>query len=270
MTTTSLVLGSSGLIGGCLCRYLGKRGKSVVLYDIRRDSNEDLRHARLDVHQIDDVYLLAWEVGGSRYLYHKDTQEIQLEWNLRLLTNTIPQLKKSGLRWLFVSSQLSGQPNAYGITKSVGEYWAQLAGGRVVRLWNVYGEVEEENNRSHVISDMIRNALTTGEIHLLTDGNEKRRFIFETDICRGLETAIFDKTDEIFELAGPDNISVIEVAEHISRMTGAELYPGKGKSNWMGSSSSNMLPGFMPLIGIEEGLGIMIERYQEIIYAVPN
>ena len=270
MTITSLVLGSSGLVGRCLCRYLEERGNIVVPYDIRRDSSEDLRYATVDMNWIDEVYLLAWDVGGSRYLYRKDTQEGQLEWNLRLLTNMIPQLKESRVPWLFVSSQISGQPNAYGLTKSIGEYWVKLLGGRTVRLWNVYGDVEEENDRSHVISDMIRNALTSGEIHLLTDGKERRYFTFEADVCRGLEIAMLEKTDKIYDIANPNNISVLDVAEIIARITGAKVYPGKGKSNWTDFLVSDSLPGFTPQIGIKEGVEIMIERYRESVYAVSN
>ena len=270
MSTTSLVLGSSGLVGRCLCRYLEENGKIVVPYDIRRDSKEDLRFATLDLRWIDEVYLLAWDVGGSRYLFRTDTQESQLEWNLRLLTNTLPQLKESGVRWLFASSQLSGQPNAYGIAKSVGEYWTSLAGGRTVRLWNVYGDVEEDNDRSHVMSDMIRQAFNGGEIHLLTDGNEMRRFTFESDIWRGLETAMVEETNEIYNVAGYANTSILEAAEIVAKMTGAEVYPGKKIAEWMDTSISGRLPNFTPQVGIEEGLEIMIERYRENINVISN
>lgn len=272
MTTTSLVLGSSGLVGRCLCRYLEERGKRVIPYDIRRDSKEDLRYSSLNKYWylVDDVYLLAWDVGGSCYLYRPDTQESQLEWNLRLLANTIPQLKESGIPWLFTSSQMSGESNAYGLTKSIGEYWTRLAGGRTVRLWNVYGDVEEENDRSHVISDMIRNALTSGEIRLLTDGNERRRFTFEADVCLGLGMAMLEKTDKIHNIVNFNNIRVIEVAEIIAGMTGAKVYPGKGISNWTDFGVSDLLPGFTPQIGIEEGVEIMIERYRETIHVAAD
>jgi nucleoside-diphosphate-sugar epimerase len=271
MTITSLVLGSSGLVGRCLCRYLEERGKTVIPYDIRRDPDEDLRYASIDTfHQPDEIYLLAWDVGGSRYLYRADTQESQLEWNLRLLSNTIPQLKESGVRWLFASSQLSGQSNAYGIAKSVGEYWTNLAGGRTVRLWNVYGEVEEENDRSHVMSDMIRQAFTNGEIHLLTDGKERRRFTFESDICRGLEMAMVEETYDIYNVAGYVNTSILEAAEIVAKIIGAEVYPGKKIAEWMDTSILGRLPDFEPQIGIEEGLKIMIERYRESVNVISN
>jgi len=265
MTTTNLVLGSSGLVGRCLSRYLEEKGERVIPYDIRRNPDEDLRDATLDLNQVDNVYLLAWDVGGSRYLFRPDTQEGQLEWNLRLLANTLPQLKESGVRWLFISSQLSEQPTAYGLTKAIGEYWTKLVNGKTVRIWNVYGDVEEENDRSHVMSDMIRSALTKGEIHLLTDGNEMRRFTFESDICRGLEKAMVEETDEIYNIAGWDNTSIIEAAQIVARITGAEVYPGKKIAEWMDTSISDWLPGFVPRIGVEEGLEIMIERYREII-----
>lgn len=139
-----------------------------------------------------------------------------------------------------------------------------------MRIWNVYGEVEEDNDRSHVMSDMIRQAVNSGEIHLLTDGNEVRRFTFESDICRGLEMAMVEETNEIYNVAGYVNTSILEAADIIAGITGAEIYPGKKAAEWMDTSISGRLPGFVPQIGVEEGLEIMIERYQEIIYAVPN
>ena len=50
----------------------------------------------------------------------------------------------------------------------------------------------------------------------------------------------------------------------------AEVYPGEGISNWIDPSVSDVLPGFTPQTGIEEGLEIMIERYREIFNAVSN
>ena len=139
-----------------------------------------------------------------------------------------------------------------------------------MRLWNVYGDVEEDNDRSHVMSDMIRQAFNGGEIHLLTDGNEMRRFTFESDICRGLETAMVEETNEIYNVAGYANTSILEAAEIVAKMTGAEVYPGKKIAEWMDTSISGRLPNFTPQVGIEEGLEIMIERYRENINVISN
>ena len=79
----------------------------MIPFDIKRTLEEDLRSVHLDLEGIDRVYLLAWDVGGAKYLYEENTQLKQLDWNLRLLLNIMPQLQAKMVPFLFVSSQLA-------------------------------------------------------------------------------------------------------------------------------------------------------------------
>src|SRR4051812_14342431 len=105
--TTNLVIGSEGFVGKPFCTYLEKAGERVVRFDIRRATSEDAREAQLPLDGVDRVYFLAWDVGGAKYLYREDSQFRQLDWNLKLLLNVMPQLQNRGVRFLFVSSQLA-------------------------------------------------------------------------------------------------------------------------------------------------------------------
>jgi nucleoside-diphosphate-sugar epimerase len=264
MMGVNLVLGSSGLVGRSLCKYLGKIGETVIEYDIKRDKNEDLRKAKLDLDGVDRVYFLAWDVGGAKYLYRENTQEHQLKWNLDILRNTMPQLKVSGIPFLFISTQLHNAYTAYGIGKTLGEYWTRLySNGRVIRLWNIYGGVEEPGERSHVIADIIQDALDKNEINLLTDGSEKRYFIFEKDACRGFISAIGSpQTKSIYDIAGPKPVSIMEAALIISHLTNSRIYIKDNKHSFEQFDIPTYLPGFFPEVKIEEGIKIMLDRYK--------
>jgi nucleoside-diphosphate-sugar epimerase len=181
----NLVLGSEGFVGRYLCNYLEGKGETVVHFDIKRGEEEDARFAVLPLERVDKVFFLAWDVGGSKYLYRGDNQLHQLKWNVDLLHNVMPQLEKSKVPFVFASSQLAEENTVYGITKKLGEFWTVQIGGCYVRLCNTYGAYESVSNRSHVVADFVNQA-KVGEIKMLTGGQEKRHFIHLEDICETL------------------------------------------------------------------------------------
>ena len=63
---TNLVIGSEGFIGTPFCRFLEGKGEKVIRFDIRRDKEEDARFVKLPFSNVDKVYFLAWDVGGSK------------------------------------------------------------------------------------------------------------------------------------------------------------------------------------------------------------
>ena len=87
--------------------------------------------------------------------------------------------------FLFVSSQLAGLPTAYGTTKLMAACWSLQLGGKVARLWNTYGW-EHPDVRSHVVTDLVLSGLTRGRVTCMTDGMERRRFIYKTDCVDAL------------------------------------------------------------------------------------
>jgi len=146
---TNLVLGSDGFVGRPFCAYLEGKGERVIHFDIVRGDHEDARQVSLPLDGVDRVYFMAWEVGGAKYLYRDDVQFLQLDWNLQLLLNVMPQLRKNKIPFLFVSSQLAEEHDSvYGVTKRLGEVWTHLLNGVRVRLWNVYGGYEDQTVNS--------------------------------------------------------------------------------------------------------------------------
>lgn len=259
----NLVIGSEGFIGKSFCEFLEKKGESVVRFDIKRGAHEDAREAILPLDNIDRVYFLAWDVGGAKYLYKEDAQLTQLDWNLKLLSNVMTQLEKSKKPFLFISSQLAEEHDTvYGVTKRLGEVWTRIIGGVFIRQWNVYGPIEEESLRSHVIADFIHQALTTGEIKMMTTGEEKRHFIHIDDVCEAWYKALSENHKGIHDVTSFEWVKIIDIANLIGKITGAKVIPGEKVGSTPITPIKGKIPGWIPKIDLEEGLRSTVERYK--------
>jgi nucleoside-diphosphate-sugar epimerase len=213
---------------------------------------------------IDLVYFLAWEVGGAKYLYQDNIQQRQLDWNLQIMLNVMPQLSSSRIPFLFVSSQLAEETDtAYGVTKRLGEVWTHTISGVRVRLWNVYGGFEEPSERSHVVADFVWQALKNGKIEMLTTGAEKRQFIHIDDVCSGFRTAMELGSSEIVDITSFEWVPVMEVAEVIADLTGARVIPGKRVGRTPITPIKGKLPGWNATVSLRDGLSRMIHQYSE-------
>jgi len=258
-----LVIGSEGFVGRSFCQYLRDQGKRVIPFDVKRGPEEDARDVRLPLEGVSHVYFLAWEVGGAKYLYRNDVQFIQLDWNLQLMLNVMPQLREAGVPFLFISSQLAEEcDTVYGVTKRLGEVWTNLLDGVRVRLWNVYGAYEASTDRSHVIADFVHQALETGRIQMMTTGEEMRQFIYIEDVCRGFERALETGERRVCDVSSFEWVSIRQVADVIASLTGAEVIPGKKLGGTPITPMKGRIPGWLPAVSLEEGLRRTVEGYR--------
>jgi nucleoside-diphosphate-sugar epimerase len=256
------VLGSEGFIGKPFCKYLQSIGEKVIPFDIKRGPEEDGRVVRINLEGIDRVYFLAWDVGGAKYLYRKEIQHRQLDWNLKLLLNVMPQLQDKGISFLFVSSQLAEEHDTvYGVTKRLGEVWTRLLDGVRVRLWNVYGPLEEPSERSHVIADFVHQAATTGEIRMLTTGEETRQFIHIDDVCRALHQALSQRLKGLYDVTSFEWVEVKDVAGIIAEINGAKVVPGPKIGSTPQTPIQGKIPGWNPTVTLHAGLSRMLAKH---------
>lgn len=260
---TNLVIGSDGFIGTPFCKFLEQKGESVFRFDVKHGEAEDARFTSLPLEKVDAVYFLAWDVGGSKYLYEPKLQKNQLDWNLQLMKNVFDQLEKAKKPFLFVSSQLSEEVDTvYGVTKRLGEVWTDLLGGSCVRVWNAYGYMEEENIKSHVISDFIYQALKTKKISMMTNGQEWRQFTHITDLSNAFYQAqnTRDRRRTVYDASSFEWVRIIDVANMIATLTGASVVPGsKIGHDPIASPNMGRVPGWLPAISIEDGIKRMVE-----------
>jgi nucleoside-diphosphate-sugar epimerase len=257
----NLIIGSGGFLGKRLCEFLIEKNQNVVEYDIKNGDSFDARFNNLPLSGIDRVYFLAWDVGGSKYLYNSNTQISQIEWNSQLMNNVFPQLKN--VPFVFTSSQLSEKVDSvYGVQKRTGEVWTKLyEHGVSVKLWNLYGYIEDFNEKSHVVSDFVFQAKNNGQINMLTTGKEERQFIHIDDVCEALLLSfdIKDKT-QTYDITTNKWTSVYNIANIIKKHTNCKIKIGDVISETVLIENKNLIPNWLPKISIEEGLKLMINR----------
>ncbi len=224
-----LILGGKGFIGSALQDFLIVEGHHVESIDFKNDSSQDLRYITIPkLSDFDGVFFLAWNVGGSKYLTDETTWPSQFQDNTLLIANVFPQLIRAKIPFLFVSSQLAGSDQSpYSLSKQLAESYCSTQPQAVVaRQWNVYGSPEVFDAKSHVISDFVWQAIHNGKIKLITDGNEKRKFIHLEDTARAYLQMLQLHQGQIFDVSGGNFVSIYEVAELIAKLTGAKVERG--------------------------------------------
>ena len=195
-----LVLGSEGQIGSYLTEYLRNKGHDVTEFDVVNGEDQDLTKIpnpklQHDIRISDFIFFLAFDVGGSRYLKKYQHTYDFINNNTRLMANVFQWLKEYRKPFVFASSQMSNMSySPYGVLKRVGELYTQTLNGLTVKFWNVYG-VENDKEKSHVITDFIRKGFEEGEFEMMTDGTEERQFLYAEDCCEALETIMNCYTD---------------------------------------------------------------------------
>jgi nucleoside-diphosphate-sugar epimerase len=266
--TKNLVLGGSGTIGAALCRRLQQQGEQVVNLDLKEGF--DLRTMDLsDYADTDYVWFLAWEVGGAKYLGNPARQQEILLSNTLLCAHVFSFLQKTKLPFLFTSSQLVSAETAYGITKLLGEQLAASLGGAVVRFWNVYGW-EEPGEKSHVITDMVLQALTTGTIRLMTTGEEERQFIYIDDCTKHL-LAIRDSGETRPQhLTNGQWMKINDLAHHVAGVIPATVLTGKANGYQNKIDPDTSCRRFTWETGLQEGIRRVADEAREYLKHHPD
>ena len=231
------ILGSSGQIGAYLTEYLRKKGHEVTEFDVVNGEDEDITtipNPKLmrAIRMTDFVFVLAFDVGGSRYLKKYQHTFDFVNNNTRILANVFNLLGEYKKPFVFASSQMSNMSySPYGVLKRVGELYTQTLKGLTVKFWNVYG-VENDPEKSHVITDFIRKGFEEGQFEMLTDGTEERQFLYAEDCCEALETIMecysdFKPTDPL-HVTSFNSHSIKYVADTIQgqfNLLGADVDP---------------------------------------------
>ncbi|WP_075484433.1 SDR family oxidoreductase [Candidatus Pelagibacter communis] len=272
-----LILGSRGQIGSSLETYL-KQKYIVKGIDILNGKNDDLRFQSnkiaLSIKNVDFIFFLAFDVGGSRYMDKYQNTYTFIMNNLQIMSNTFALLKKNKKKFIFATSQMSNMSfSSYGILKKIGENLTSSLGGLNVRFWNVYG-YETDFEKSHVITDFILKSLKTNKINMLTDGNEERDFLFIDDCCVGLEKIMIKynkiNKNEIIDMSYGKFSKIIKIAQIIKKNffkknIYIKIVKSKKKDNVQ--KNTRNIPNkkinkyWRPKISLEEGINKLINFY---------
>ena len=261
-----LVLGSEGQIGRPTVKYLRENGHEVVEWDIKLNYTHDVRRCYYNLiermEECDFVYYFASDVGGAKYLEkHQNTFQF-IKNNMEIMTNTFESLKVAKTPFLFTSSQMSELSySTYGTLKKIGETITNDLGGLVVRLWNVYG-LEEDEEKSHVITDFCRMAKKDGVINMRTDGAESRQLLFADDCaeCFLTLTNLYDTLDKSknYHITNFEWSTVSDIADIIKNISGCAVVKSSMKDNTqmnaMNAPDPYILNFWKPKTTLKEGI----------------
>ena len=235
-----LILGSKGQIGSFLESFLRSRGFEVIGIDLVNGELEDLRYMNASVldsylRNVDFVFFLAYDVGGSSYLQDRQGSFSFISNNSLIMNNCFSSLQRIGTPFIFASSQMSNMTfSNYGVLKAIGERYTQALGGITVKFWNVYG-YETDREKFHVISDFVRMAIENSEIRMKTTGEESRDFLFARDCCEGLYELMMRyptiNKGQTYDLASGVWTTIHEVAEIIALRLNVPVIRGGAKDS---------------------------------------
>ena len=278
-----LILGSSGQIGSHLKEFLSKKKNYQVLkFDIVLGKSYDLRNFKNNniekyIKKSDFVYFLAFDVGGSRYLKkYQKTFNFMIN-NLLIMSNVFSLLKKHNKKFIFASSQMSNMDfSSYGTLKRLGEEITKSLNCLYVKFWNVYG-IEKDLKKAHVITDFVLMALKKNKIKMLTNGMEKREFLYADDCSNGLYKMMvnfnfFVKKNVELHLTTAKKTRIIDIAKIIKKVfkdkkISVKILPSK-KKDYLQKSVNNLSNNFFlkfwkPKYNIDTGIRKIIEYHLE-------
>ena len=250
-----LILGGEGLIGREVTRQLIEVGHQVVSLDLK--NGHDLR--RIDHKpyvEADRVWFLAWDTGGAKYHSASEKQHQMFLNNSEMAARVFDALSVTRTPFMFVTSQLAGQPSAYGLTKLMAEGWATQLGGRIARLWNTYGW-EDPDSRSHVITDLVISGLVSGAVRLMTTGQERRRFIYKTDCARMLRSFVDSDLMQV-DIAGPEWMRIGDLAAEVANQLELPIVQGALLGEEVLIDPLNELPDRKYEVTLQAGVAMVI------------
>jgi len=275
-----LILGSSGQIGSALSEFL-KKNYQILYFDIVNSNKQDLRISNNKsfkklIKKCDFVFFLAFDVGGSRYLQKYQDTFCFLDNNIKIINNVFENISKYKKKFIFASSQMSNMNfSNYGILKAIGEKYTEVLGGIIIKFWNVYG-IEKDLKKSHVITDFILQAKKNKKINMLTNGKERRDFLYVDDCCRGLELIMknykkIKKKTQYIDLATSKYKKILSIAKIIKKKFLEKKIKIKifksNKSDIMQKGKLNIANKFIfkywkPQFNLNDGINKIIEYYK--------
>jgi dTDP-glucose 4,6-dehydratase len=139
---------------------------------------------------------------------------------------------------------------------------------KIARIFNTYGE----RMRSHdgrVVPNFIDQALKNEPLTVYGDGSQTRSFCYVSDLIEGFLKLMDSDLNEPVNLGNPVEMSVLEFAEKIKKITGCkstiayeELPVNDPKVRRPDISKAKEKLGWEPKVGVDEGLKKTIEWFR--------
>jgi nucleoside-diphosphate-sugar epimerase len=303
-----LVCGAGGFIGTHLVESLAKQGHYIVgadlkhpLYsktaaheffirDLRDPDNVDFL---FKLHQYDEVYQLAADMGGAGYIFVGENDADIMHNSATINLNILDSMKKYKVKKVFYSSSacmypshnqedpdnpLCSEDSAYPANPDSEYGWEKLFSERlymsygrcydidyrIARFHNVFGPRGSWNNGKEkapaALCRKVALADDGGIVEVWGPGNQTRSFLFIDECIEGIHRIMESDCKEPLNLGSERMISINDLVLLISNLTNKTILIKNvpGPMGVMGRNSHNKLIkesiGWAPADNLEEGL----------------
>lgn len=305
-----IVTGGGGFIGSHLCERLLKEKNEVLCVDnfytgtkqniVHLLSNPYFEVIRHDITfplylEADEIYNLACPASPIHYQFDPvQTVKTSVHGSINML-GLAKRLKikilQASTSEVYGDPQVNPQPETYwGNVNPIGLRACYDEGKRcaetlffayhrqhklrikVARIFNTYGPRMHPND-GRVVSNFIVQALQGKDITIYGDGKQTRSFCYIDDMIEGL-IKLMNSSDEFtgpVNLGNPEEISIIELAEIVLRLTKSKsklvfkpLPEDDPKQRRPDITLAKNILGWKPVVSLEEGLEKTIFYFKEI------
>ena len=246
------ITGGSGFIGSAVADRMIAAGHDVVLLDTRPPQRTDLAYRHVDVldlgavvqatRDVETVFHLAGMSDASDVLAHPVSA---VQANVAGTANAFEASRRNEVRrtvlastaWVYAGAHgevpidedapfhLPSAGHIYTSSKITEELiahnYCELYGTpfTILRYGDAYGPGMSEN---YVIPRFVRNALD-GETNIVNgDGSQFRNYVYVDDLADAHVAALSgDAENEVFNLKGPEPITIRRIAEEVRDLLGA-------------------------------------------------
>lgn len=298
------VTGGCGFIGSHLVEELSKEHEVIVIDDLSSGSLKNIQGLEVEFVKgsITDLKLLKQVFVDVDVVFHlaalvsvQESIKNPIKTNNVNVNGTLNVLiaaRDRNVRKVVFSSSCAvygdtdelpinevSKPNPkspYAVTKLAAENYCKVfhevygLKTTILRYFNVYGPKQDVNSEyAAVIPEFIRRILNGIPPTIYGDGKQTRDFVFVKDVVRANIVAAKSNKTGIFNIASGKGVSIIELAQIISKIVGKNLKPTHDKPregdirHSVGDiSKAKKVLGFKPEYSIEEGLKETIEWFK--------
>lgn len=304
-----LVTGGAGFLGSHLCDYLLKEDHQVICMDnlitgnmaniCHLKGNQNFKFVKHNVTEfieikedLDFVLHFASPASPIDYLNHPIPT---LKVGALGTHKTLGLAEAKAARYLLAStSEVYGDPlvnpqkeNYWGNVNPIGprgvydeaKRFAEAMvmayhrdhglNTRIVRIFNTYGPRMRLND-GRVVPAFIYQALKNEALTVFGDGTQTRSFCYVSDLIKGIYRLILSDIAEPVNIGNPEELSILEFAENIRRLTGTKspiihhpLPEDDPKVRRPDIASAKELLGWQPEVSLEEGLKATIDWFRD-------
>ena len=256
-----MVTGGAGFLGSHLCERLLERGDEVLCVDnyytgrraniMHLLSNPRFEAMRHDVThplyvEVDEIYNLACPASPVHYQYDPvQTTKTSVHGAINMLglaKRTNAKILQASTSEVYGDPEIHPQTEDYrGKVNPIGprgcydegkrcaetlffDYYRQHETNiRVARIFNTYGPNMHPND-GRVVSNFIVQALQGQDLTVYGEGTQTRSFCYVDDLVDGL-MRLMNAPDEVtgpINLGNPGEFTILELAEKVIEMTGAQ------------------------------------------------